>query len=308
MLSRSFRSDADVDYTFAQVAIDRPAVDYRPNCGNISAAVGPFAVQAGLVRPTEGRTIVRIFNTNTERYIEAEFLVEGGQFVADGDIAIPGVPGHGSPVYLTFIRPDGGATGSLFPTGNLVDRIMFSDGSAVDVSVVDAGNLTVIVDGSSLPDGWDAPWFSDDVDFSLGQWLERIRQEIGYQLNLYTPTTSIHPATHALPKITVVDSPRPYLSRAGQNILPEQITIIARAITMGKPHPAYPLTGGTALAACVKIPGTVANRLASLSPKPSGLVHIGHPSGVTPVDVSVSMVEGHWQVEATRSVRTARPL
>ncbi|NMP23323.1 PrpF domain-containing protein [Sulfobacillus harzensis] len=309
ILSRSERADADVDYTFAQVAIDKAEVDYGPNCGNVSAAVGPYAVDTGLVPvAANGRATVRIFNTNTGRFIHSEFAVKDGAFVPDGDTVIPGVPGTGSEVVLNFLRPDGGATGQLFPTGNLVDEVRLADGRVFRVSVVDAGNLSVLVDGRDLENAWDSPWFDDGASFSLGNVLEEIRQAIGRQLNLYQPSETVTAATHALPKITVLNAPHPYQTRTGQPVDPQQVTIVARAVTMGKPHPAYPITGGTALAAAVRIPGTVGYALANPNHRHHAAVIIGHPGGMSPVEVAVSNPNGVWQVDAVKSIRTARAL
>ncbi len=309
ILSQSERPDADIDYTFAQVAIDKAEVDYGPNCGNVSAAVGPFALEAGLVRAdVDGPKLVRIFNTNTERLIHAEFSARGGSFVADGETSIPGVPGSGSEVSLSFLRPDGGATGTLFPTGNVVDTIWLADGRSFKVSVVDAGNLSVLVNGEDFEENWDRAWFDDQVAFELGDTLEAIRQSVGQTLNLYSDTETVTATTHALPKITVLGRPKDYRNRNGQPVSHRDGTIVARAVTMGRPHPAYPITGGTALAAAVKIPGTTAYQLANPKHRKKSTVVIAHPSGLSPVDVEVSESLGVWQVDAVKSLRTARAL
>jgi len=309
ILASSRRPDIDVDYTFAQVAIDTAEVDYGPNCGNVSAAVGPFSVESGLVGAiSSGPMTVRIFNTNTERAIHSTFLVRSGQFVCDGDIFIPGVPGSASGVRLRFLRPDGGATGTLFPTGQLIDVISLPDGRSFEVSVVDAGNLSVIVDGSQFEDGWDRPWFEENADWGLGFTLETIRQKVGWMVNLYRPDERVTATTHALPKITVVRANHCYWTRTGELIDAGQMTITARAVTMGKPHPAYPVTGGTALAACAQIPGTVAHRLANELHHGYPYVVIGHPGGIWSVETEVSLAENQWQVDVVTSMRTARPL
>ena len=309
ILARSTRSDIDVDYTFAQVAIDKAEVDYGPNCGNVSAAVGPFAVESGLVgASTAGPMTVRIFNTNTNRVIHSKFLVRNGQFVSEGDTVIAGVPGSGSEVRLHFLRPDGGATGMLFPTGRLIDEVSISNGRSFQVSVVDAGNLSVIVDGSQFVDGWDRPWFAGEEEWELGNTLEDIRQTVGGMLKLYSLGERVTATTHALPKITVVRSNYSYQTRTGEWVDAREMTIAARAVTMGKPHPAYPVTGGTALAACAKIPGTVAHRLANVDHQRRPYVAIGHPGGISRIEVEVSRVGDQWQVDAVASTRTAHSL
>jgi len=309
ILAPSDRPDMDVDYTFAQVSIDKAEVDYGPNCGNVSSAVGPFAVESGLVSASgSGPVTVRIFNTNTGRPIHSTFLMQNGAFVSEGDTVIPGVPGSGSEVRLRFLRPDGGATGVLFPTGRLQDEIALADGRSFQVSVVDAGNLSVIVDASQLQAGWDEPWFNGEAGWELGDTLEDIRQRVGRLLNLYSPGERVTATTHALPKITVVDGHHSYQTRTGEQADARDMTLVARAVTMGKPHPAYPVTGATALAACAKIPGTVAHRLANVDHEGRPYVAIGHPGGISSSEVEVSLSGDEWQVDAVASTRTARPL
>jgi len=132
VLAPSEREDADIDYTFAQIQIREPRVDYRSNCGNMSSAVGPFAVDEGLVRPNGDTAVVRIFNTNTRKIIRSTFPLEDGHAATDGDLAIPGVAGTGAPVRLDFLAPGGATTGKLLPTGNAVDRLARCAGDRSD--------------------------------------------------------------------------------------------------------------------------------------------------------------------------------
>src|SRR5258707_301106 len=159
ILAPSDRTDADIDYTFAQIQIREPRVDYRSNCGNMSSAVGPFAVDEGLVRPNGDTAVVRIFNTNTRKIICSTFPLEDGRAATDGDLAIPGVAGTGAPVRLDFLTPGGATTGKLLPTGNAVDRLDVPGMEMIEVSLVDAANACVFVrardlglTGRELPD------------------------------------------------------------------------------------------------------------------------------------------------------------
>ena len=140
IIARSARPDADVDYTVGHVAVDKAVVDYEANCGNISQGVGPFAVDEGLVAVTEPITVVRIFNTNTKKMIEAEVPVRDGKAVVEGDFVVPGVPGSGAKIVVNFVNSGGSKTGRLLPTGNVEDRMQLADGRTVRVSLVDAGN------------------------------------------------------------------------------------------------------------------------------------------------------------------------
>ena len=150
VLSPSDREDADIDYTFAQVQIREEKVDYRSMCGNMSSAVGPFAVDEGLLHPNGVRTTVRIFNTNTKKIVHSTFGVIDGRAATDGDMAIPGVAGTGAPVRLDFLTPGGATTGSLLPTGNVVDELTVPDVGAIQVSMVDAANACVFVRAADL--------------------------------------------------------------------------------------------------------------------------------------------------------------
>ncbi len=308
IISRSHRLDADLDYRFAQVAIKEARVDYRPTCGNLAAAVGPFAVEAGIIPATATTAQVRIFNINSGRLIESEFPLRDGQYQPDGETAIAGVPGTGSRVRLRFFRPDGGVTGQLFPTGHRVDHITLPDQRHFDVTVIDAGNLSVIVDGEQLDNGWDEAWFTGQGEFPLKSTLEQLRQSIGRTLNLFSPSDIVSAATHALPKITVIHSPYSYHARTAQIVHRHEISLCARALTMGDPHPAYPITGAIALAACAKIPGTVAYPKVRLGTIDETALEIGHPSGIMSVKADVSLQDNQWRVNWVALTRTARAL
>src|ERR1700742_1317221 len=162
VLAPSDRPDADIDYTFAQVQIREPRVDYRSNCGNMSSAVGPFAVDEGIVRPNADTAVVRIFNTNTRKIIRSTFALTDGRATTDGDLAIPGVAGTGAPIRLDFLSPGGSLTGHLLPTGNVRDRLEVPGFGSIEVSMVDAAKPCVIVrardiglTGTELPESLD---------------------------------------------------------------------------------------------------------------------------------------------------------
>jgi 2-methylaconitate cis-trans-isomerase PrpF len=148
VLSRSSRPDADIDYTFAQVMVKDAHVDYSGNCGNMSSAVGPFAVDEGLVDAADGEATVRIYNTNTDKIIHSTFAVHGGQAVERGELAIPGVAGTGAPIRLDFVSPGGASTGRLLPSGRVVDEVEVPGLGKVEVSMVDAANACVLVAAS----------------------------------------------------------------------------------------------------------------------------------------------------------------
>ena len=196
------RDDADVDYTFAQIAVDAPVVDYGANCGNLSAAVGPFAVDEGLVRaPADGEALVRIHNTNTGKVIESRFPVVDGRAAVAGALAVPGVAGTGAPVRLDFLDPAGSRTGALLPTGRPVDELRLPDGRTVRASLVDASNPVVIVLATDV--GLTAAEHPDavDADAATMTLLDQVRRAGGVAMRLGRTPDDV-PLSN--PKIAVV--------------------------------------------------------------------------------------------------------
>ncbi|TDY43996.1 hypothetical protein C7445_11040 [Alicyclobacillus sacchari] len=302
----SSRDDADVDYTFGQVSIDKPYIDYRPNCGNISAAVGPFAVNAGLVEVDgDGMTQVRIYNTNTDALIVARFLVQGGRFQAAGNAQIPGVPGAGSPVYLDFSRVAGGVTGRLLPTGKRKDELLLANGRRLTVTIIDAGNLTVLVDAEEL--GLTGCEIRESEMVTAWSVLEDVRQSVGRMLGLYREGEVVKPETHALPKIAFVHRPIAYRTTDEVLVSDESYDISARVLTMGRLHPTYAVTGAIALVVACKLPGTVAYSRVRKRGRSSGMIRIGHPAGV--MEAGAEVEDGDCpKVAKVTLMRTARPL
>ncbi|MCL6631833.1 MAG: PrpF protein [Alicyclobacillus herbarius] len=302
----SKRDDADVDYTFGQVSIDKPYIDYKPNCGNVSSAIGPFAVEQGLVPVTQdGWMRVRIYNTNTDSVIVSRFMVRDGHFVTDGDTRIAGVPGNASPVYLDFFDSGGGVTGKLFPTGNRVDRVRLPDGRVYRVTVIDIGNLTVFMDGDELY--LQGTEVQEEELRDVLPIMEEVRQQVGRMLGIFKSDEPVSPTTHALPKIAVVQSPRNYQSTDEELIQTEDYDIAARVLTMGRLHPTYAVTGGIALTVSSKYEGTISFDKCSLSCRNSNRLRIGHPAGVLEMRAKVAEKPDSDVCKVTL-VRTARPL
>jgi 2-methylaconitate cis-trans-isomerase PrpF len=315
----------DVEYTFGQVSITDSQIDFRVNCGNIIAAVGPYAIQQGLLTVRdEPVQIVRIYNTNTQSVVHAHVPVLDGQFNPDGLTKIPGVPGTGSRIQLDFFGVGGGQTGRLLPTGHLYDPIRLPDGREFNVSVIDAGNITVFMDADEL--GVKGTEVTEDDIRRCGPVLETmevVRREVGIALGLYKPGERVDASNHAIPKIAYVQRPKSYLSTAKEVVSAEDIDVCARVLTMGRLHPAYAVTGAIALAVAAELPGTVVHqkvlrnmsmgggqRNNSIDHEPrSGWIRIGHPSGVMPVNVELTQgSSGDWEVRRVSLIRTARPL
>jgi len=292
------RPDADLDYTFAQVSVTKPVVDYDINCGNISAAVGAYAVDEALVRLVEPVTSVRIHNTNTGRILVAKIPTVDGLAAVEGDYAVHGVPGTGAPIALDFSQTAGGTTGALLPTGRVLDVLDTAIGQ-VEVTIVDLANLTVFFHPEAVGmTGTEGPeQFSDDHLAAV----IAVKDAAAVLLGLTTDGLVPVPA--------IVSPPSEYTSYAtGDPVMPDDIDLVARVVG-GRPavlHKAYPgtLSACTGVAAC--IPGTTVHQVTMQQSE--GQIQIGHTSGVMPVKARVSHDGQAWRVDEAIYYRTARRL
>jgi len=304
------RSDADVDYSFAQVSVADARVDHAGNCGNMSAAVGPFAVDEGLVpRPAGGEAAVRIHNTNTGKIIVSRFPMDGDRAAVDGDLAIDGVAGAGAPVRLDFLDPGGAKTGRLLPTGNAVDQMALPDGGAIAVSLIDAGNPGIFVAADALGlAGAELP-AELEADAALLDRLEAIR-ELGAVMMGLAPDRAVAAQSPAIPKVAILAPPAPSKTLSGRMLAAGEMDILARTLSMGRPHRAVPQTGALCLAAACRVPGTIAHAMmaARSGTAPNGPIRIAHPSGVTLVAAEAVDEEGAIRVPHATLYLTARRL
>ena len=239
ILAPSDRADADIDYTFAQVQIREPRVDYRSNCGNMSSAVGPFAVDEGIVRPNGDTAVVRIFNTNTQKIIRSTFPLEDGRAATDGDLAIPGVAGTGAPVRLDFLAPGGATTGKLLPTGRPTDRLDVPGVGPIDVSMVDAANACVFVRAGDL--GLTGRELPDELerDPALLERLQAIRRQASIAMGIARDDAEARTIA-AVPIIGFVAPPMDAPTLSGDPIAAAQVDLTARFLSNGQPHRALP--------------------------------------------------------------------
>ena len=305
VVSRSEREGVDVDYEFAQVSVDRPVVDYGSNCGNLSSAVGVFAVEAGLVRAPEGEARVRMFNTNTAKRVDCVFGVVDGHARVLGDEAIAGVPGAAAPIRLDFLEPGGAATGRLLPTGAPVDRLELADGTTVAASIVDASNLCVFVRAADLGvAGTELPGELRERAGLMAR-IEAIRAAAAVAAGKVATAEEATHRSQASPKIALVAAPAdaPTLSGALRR---EDCDIQVRMLSMGVPHLAIPLTGAMCVAVAARVPGTLVQECAR--PVAEGeAFRIGHGSGVLPASARVTERGGTF-AERVSVMRTARVL
>ncbi len=285
--------DAEVDYTFAQVHVREAIVDYAGNCGNCSAAVGPFAIDERLVRATDGETVVRIHNTNTKKLIVSHVPVAGGEAAVTGDFELPGVPGRGARIALDFLDPGGAGTGRLLPTGHARDVV-----AGVTASCVDATNPVVFVRARDVGlAGIEAP-AAIDGDRALTERLEAIRVAAASLMGL--------PGGAATPKVALVAPAAAFTALDGTAYGPERVDLVARVMSMGNCHRAFALTAAMCLAVAAQIEGTVVRECAAA--RAGAGLRLGHPSGVLPIAAAVSVRGGEPWAERVTVYRTARRL
>jgi 2-methylaconitate cis-trans-isomerase PrpF len=299
----STRPDADIDYLFGQVGVTDAFVSYAGNCGNMSSAIGPFALEEGLVAANGDEAVVRIHNVNTNRIIRAHFALLDGAPRVDGDLAIPGVAGTGAPIKLVFEDPGGAGTGLLLPTGNAIDLLTPEEGDPIEVSIVDAANPVCFVRASDLGlTGAESPF---DLD-KQAQLLARLRK-IAKAASAQLP---IKPGTDAPKRIGLVSMIAPPVSATlldGQVLAVDAVDFTVRMISSGQPHRASPLTGAVCAGVASAIDGTIVAQ--ARGPQwMMGAIRIGTPSGMLMVAADVSREASGWVAREGSVYRTQRRL
>jgi len=305
VLAPSSRDDADIDYTFAQVQIREAAVDYRGNCGNMSSAVGPFAVDEGIMRPNGDTAVVRIFNTNTKKIIRSTFPLQDGRAATDGAMAIPGVAGIGAPVKLDFLSPGGATTGRLLPTGHVVDRLDVPDVGAIEVSMIDAANACVFVRAADI--GLTGRELPEELDGNraLLDRMQRIRRAAAVAMGIARDDAEAR-TINGVPIIGFVAPPMESPTLSGDPIAAGDVDLTARFLSNGQPHRALPLTASLCTAVAARITGSLVNQ--ALGPAAAASIRIGMPSGILTVDADVGREDGAWVARSGAFYRTARRL
>jgi len=295
IIKKSDLEKADVDYTFAQVSISESLVDFKGNCGNISSAVGPYAIEQGLVQAVEPVTKVRIYNTNTKKVIVAEVEVENGKVKTEGSCMIPGVPGTGSPIYLSFENGEGAVTGKLLPTGNAIDLLQTSIGM-IKASIVDVGNPLVFVKAEDIGlKGEELPHEYTDKQLKL---FEEIRSIAAEKAGL-APQDKATKLSPAVPKMTIISPPMDHRDGTGRDKAASQMDVLIRMMSMQKPHQTLAITGAICTTAAIYTKGTLVSEMVKVK---DDTVRIAHPMGI--METSVDLKDG--QVKGIKVVRTAR--
>lgn len=306
LLAVSKRPGVDIDYTFGYVGIKDAVVDYEGNCGNISSGVGVYAIRQGLIKAVEPVTKVVIFNTNTNKIIEALIPVKDGDVVFEGEYSIAGVPGHGAKIVMNFPNSAGSKTGRLLPTGNVRDTMILKDGRSVQVSLVDAANPSVFVKAADI--GLTGKELPADCDSNpqILEIMEEIRVRAGVMMGLATSVEKVGPA---VPKVAFVAPAQDYPSSEDNLVAAGEVDLVARTKAMAEMHKTYAVTGGICIATAAMIDGTVVSDVCTPEAKNKGEVRIGHPSGVLEVFVDVrNNSETGWTLLQAGVCRTARPI
>jgi 2-methylaconitate cis-trans-isomerase PrpF len=328
IISRSSRPDADVDYTFAQVSFESAFVDYGGNCGNISSAVGPFAIDEGLVEAVEPITTVRIRMTNSDRILIAEVPVKGGKAMVDGDFAIDGVPGTGAKIAMDWSDVVGSITGKLLPTGNAKDTIevddvvggitgklmptgnpkdtIETDGVKYTVSIVDAGNPVVFVHAASLNmKGTESP---NEIESNkpLMETIEKIRGHAAVMCGMVEKPEDAKTISPYVPFFFIVSPPADYKTINGTIVKAKNIDLVARGLFMLKAHKAIQVSGSLCTGAAARVPGTIVGDVLRETARTRSTINIGHPSGTFPVEAEAETVDGQVKIKRLRVFRTAR--
>ncbi|MCL2006679.1 MAG: 3-methylitaconate isomerase [Treponema sp.] len=307
ILGPSNRDDSDVDYTFAQVSVDKPLVSYAGNCGNMSSGAGPFAIESGLVKTGEDFTRVRIFNTNTQKIIIEEIETPGGEVNYSGSYEIPGVPGSAAPVKVLVQDPAGSVCGGLLPTGNTIDELSIPGFGLLTVSIVDAANPLVFALASDVGiSGKETPE-EIDTNSDLLDLLEKIRGEAAVKLGLINNAEESPLKSPGVPKMTIIAPPGAYTVASGELIPSERIDLLGRMMSMQKTHPSYALTGAMCTAAAAVIPGTLVFRTKRQEAEPKRL-RIAHPTGILEAGVEHKNLNGEIKILNSYGFRTARLL
>ena len=312
IVSKSLRADHDVDYLFGQVSIDKPFVDWSGNCGNLSAAVGSFAISSGLVDPARlpqnGTAVVRIWQANIGKTIIAHVPMTDGAVQETGDFELDGVTFPAAEVQLEFLNPaadEEGGGGSMFPTGNLVDTLEVPGVGALNVTMINAGIPTIFVNARDV--GYTGAELQNDInsDPKALALFETIRAHGALRMGLIAHLDDAAKRQHT-PKVAFVAGPTEYMSSSGKVVKAQDVDLLVRALSMGKLHHAMMGTAAVAIGTAAAIPGTLVNLAAGGELRSA--VRFGHPSGTLRVGAEAQQVDGEWTVTKAIMSRSARVL
>ena len=295
----------DVEYLVGQVIVGKEQVDYKSNCGNMTAAVGPFAVEAGLVPVVEPITTVHLLNRNTDKYIDVTVPCENGTFAQDGDCHIAGVDGTAAELKVKFLNPAGAKTGKLLPTGNVLDVLDIPGFGKIEATILDVSNPMVLVRAEDVnATGMELP---EEVNSNaeLCEVLEKVRGTAACMMGFAKDLKDATENSPAVPKVGFITSPKSYTEIGGTQVNAEDMDICARVISVFKCHKACPLTSASSIAVAAALDGTMVKKIMGDGVDTEN-VRIGHPSGIMTMCPEVVVKDGEAEVPAVAVQRTAR--
>jgi probable AcnD-accessory protein PrpF len=306
----SVRPDCDVDYLFGAVAIESPVVDWSGNCGNLTSAVGPFAIERGLVSaPENGIAVVRIWQANIQKKIIAHVPMCDGQVQETGDFELDGVTFPAAEIKLEFLDPgadEDGEGGAMFPTGNMIDKLDVPGVGVVEATLINAGNPTIFVDAVTLGLSGSELQPRVNTDAELLAKAETIRANATVAMGLAATAAEATEKRPHTPKLAFVALPTGYTAASGKDVSSSDMDLCARIFSMGKLHHAMTGTGAVAIAVAAAIPGTLVSR--ALGGGRRDEVRFGHPSGTLKVGADAAEQDGTWAVTKALMSRSARRL
>ena len=296
-------------YTFGQVEIDHPDIDYLSLCGNISSAVGAFAVYEGMVQPTSPITTVRAFNTNLNRMLNIEVPVEGNRPVERGDFVVPGVPGSGARILVDFAETAGSACGALLPTGNPIDRLEIPGFGAIEASLLDIGNAHIFIRARDVGLVGTETAAEIDAKTDLRELLEKIRGTAAFRMKMIKDPARSKQESPATPILGMLSPPADYRNELGKTtVKADDVDLVSRLMFMQQMHKTYAGTSTVCTGVASRVRGTIVHEMTRPESLDNPLVRIGHPAGVIGTETRVEFKGNDYIVRRATLGRTARRL
>lgn len=305
---KSEEKDVDVEYLVGQVIVGKSQVDYKSNCGNMTAAVGPFAVEEGLLTITQPITTVRMLNRNTDKYINVTVPIDPqtGTFAQDGDCHIAGVDGTAAELKVNFLNPAGSKTGKLLPTGNVLDVLDIPGFGKIEASILDVSNPMVLVRAEAI--GMKGTELPEEINSNteVSALLEKIRGTAACMMGFAKDLEDATANSPAVPKVGFFTAPVTFTDIAGEQVEASDMDLCARVISVFKCHKACPLTSASSISVAAQLEGSIIEKTLGMPGNASGCVRIGHPSGVMTMYPDIVRQDGELKLPGVAVQRTAR--
>ena len=301
--------DSDITYTVGQVEIDRPSIDYASPCGNIISAVGAYAIYEKFIEPTAPITSVKVYNTNLDRIITVEVPVKNGAPIESGSFAIPGVPGTGAKITVDFSQTAGGACGNLLPTGNVIDRFQFSDGTTIDVSLVDIANPHVYVRAQDFGISGTETILQINSNLALLERVEEVRGWAAMKFGLVKDPREARHNSRVTPMLAFVSKPISYTDAARKIAVDAgDIDLVSRLIFLERAHSNYAATSIVCTGVAARLRGSIVNEVTRPEAVTKPTMRIGHAAGIFETESQVEVANDLFTIKRATLGRTARRL